>query len=108
MARRIREQHHPREQPREQVALPRTTTPRNPWVREGGCDLAIASQHPAFELLLPVDGLAAQLVVRRIRVGEELRREEAAHAKTLERAVHPATSVQPRQRNDPPSWITAP
>src|SRR6266540_364690 len=90
MVRRIRERHHPRQQPREQVALPRTTTPRDPWVREGRCDLAIGCQHPAVELLLPVDALAAQLVVRRVRVGEELRREEAAHARTLERGIHPA------------------
>src|SRR6266545_6890104 len=94
MARRIREEHHPRENPREQVAFARTTTPRNPWVREGGCNLAIARQHPAFELLFPVDGLASELVVGRIRVGEELRREEAPHAKTLERAVQPAKSSQ--------------
>src|SRR2546428_1286909 len=93
MAGRIHEEHHPREQPREQVALPRTTTPRHPWVREGGCDLGIASEHPGVELLFPMDGLSEQLVVRRIRVGEELRREEAAHATTLDRTVHPARST---------------
>src|SRR5439155_24281045 len=75
----------PRQQPREQITIPRPASTRDPRVRKRGCHLPVARQQPALELILPTHRLIPQLLIRRIRVDEELRREEAAHgAPTLE------------------------
>jgi len=71
--------HHLRQQSPEQIAILGTASTRDSRIRERRGDFGVAGKDPALQLLLPVHGLSAQLLVRRVRIDEELGREEATH-----------------------------
>jgi len=64
------------------------------WIRQSGRYLGVPREQPSIEVVLPTDRLISHLVVGRIRIGEELRSEEAVHiGLNVQTGVAPVSSI---------------